>query len=256
MTGLLAVFRKEMAGFFVSPVAYCVIASFLFIFGFFFWANMSFMSLVSLQSMNNPMIAERINLTDIVVRPLLQNMGIVLLFVNPLLTMRVFAEEKKSGSIELLLTYPISDSAVVLGKFSASALLLLIMLLGTWPSMILLFAIGDPDIGNMVTGYLGLFLMGGAFVALGVFVSSLTENQIISAALTFGAALLFWVLSWSSTLAGDPWGTILRQLSILEHLESFYKGLITVSDVSFFVLFTGFFLFMTLRSLETHRWRG
>jgi ABC-2 type transport system permease protein len=256
MTGLLAVFRKEMAGFFVSPVAYCVIASFLFIFGFFFWANMSFMSLVSLQSMNNPMIAERINLTDIVVRPLLQNMGIVLLFVNPLLTMRVFAEEKKSGSIELLLTYPISDSAVVLGKFSASALLLLIMLLGTWPSMLLLFAIGDPDIGNMLTGYLGLFLMGGAFVALGVFVSSLTENQIISAAFTFGAALLFWVLSWSSTLAGDPWGTILRQLSILEHLESFYKGLITVSDVSFFVLFTGFFLFMTLRSLETHRWRG
>ena len=127
------------------------------------------MSLVSLQSMNNPMIAERINLTDIVVRPLLQNMGIVLLFVNPLLTMRVFAEEKKSGSIELLLTYPISDSAVVLGKFSASALLLLIMLLGTWPSMILLFAIGDPDIGNMVTGYLGLFLMGGGVYGPGCF---------------------------------------------------------------------------------------
>jgi hypothetical protein len=95
MTGFIAVFRKEMAGFFVSPVAYCVIASFLLIFGFFFWANMSFMSLVSLQAMNNPMIAERVNLTDIVVRPLLQNMGIVLLFVIPLLTMRVFAEEKK-----------------------------------------------------------------------------------------------------------------------------------------------------------------
>jgi ABC-2 type transport system permease protein len=245
-----------MAGFFVSPVAYCVIASFLFIFGFFFWANMSFMSLVSLQAMNNPMIAERINMTDIVVRPLLSNMGIVLLFVIPLLTMRVFAEEKKSGSIELLLTYPISDPAVVLGKFSASILLLAIMLLATWPSMLLLFAIGDPDIGNMFTGYLGLLLMGGAFMALGVFVSSLTENQIISGALTFVAALLFWVLSWSSTIVGEPWGPILRQLSILEHLESFYKGLINVSDLSFFILFTGFFLFMTLRSLETHRWRG
>ena len=256
MTGLIAVFRKEMAGFFVSPVAYCVIASFLLIFGFFFWANISFMSLVSLQAMNNPMIAERINLTDVVVRPLLQNMGIVLLFVIPLLTMRVFAEEKKSGSIELLLTYPISDVAAVLGKFFASALLLMIMLLATWPSMMLLFGIGDPDGGNMLSGYLGLFLMGSAFMALGVFVSSLTENQIISAALTFGAALIFWVLSWSSTLAGDPWGTVLRQLSILEHLESFYKGIISVSDVSFFLLFTGFFLFLTLRSLETHRWRG
>jgi ABC-2 type transport system permease protein len=256
MTGFTAVFRKEMAGFFVSPVAYCVIASFLIIFGFFFWANISFMSLVSLQAMNNPMIAERVNLTDIVVRPLLQNMGIVLLFVIPLLTMRVFAEEKKTGSVELLLTYPISDIAVVLGKFAATLLTFLIMLVATWPSMLLLFGIGDPDSGYIVTGYLGLFLMGGAFIALGVFISSLTENQIISAALTFGAALLCWVLSWSSTLAGDPWGTVLRQFSILEHLESFYKGLITVSDLTFFTLFMGFFLFMTLRSLETHRWRG
>jgi ABC-2 type transport system permease protein len=256
MTGLIAVFRKEMAGFFMSPVAYCVIASFLFVFGFFFWANISFMSMVSIQAMNNPAIAERINLTDVVVRPLLQNMGIVLLFVIPLLTMRVFSEEKKSGSMELLLTYPVSDAAIVLGKFSASALLLLIMLLATWPSMILLFGIGEPDAGNMLSGYLGLFLMGAAFMALGVFVSSLTENQIISAAVTFGAALLFWVLSWSSTIAGETWGTVLRQFSILEHLDSFYKGLMSVPDVSFFVLFTGFFIFMTLRSLETHRWRG
>lgn len=256
MTGLVAVFRKEMAGYFTSPVAYWVIACFLVICGFFFWANISFMSLVSLQAMNNPMIAERINLTDIVVRPLLQNMGIVLLFVIPLLTMRVFSEEKKSGSIELLLTYPISDPAVVLGKYFASTLLLLIMLAATFPSMLLLFAIGEPDPGSMFAGYLGLFFMGAAFIALGVFVSSLTENQIISASLTFGSALLFWILSWTSTILGEPWGALTKQLSILEHLDSFYKGLISLQDVTFFALFTAFFLFLTLRSLETHRWRG
>jgi ABC-2 type transport system permease protein len=256
MTGLVAVFRKEMAGYFTSPVAYWVIACFLVICGFFFWANISFMSMVSLQAMNNPMIAERINLTDVVVRPLLQNMGIVLLFVIPLLTMRVFSEEKKSGSIELLLTYPISDPAVVLGKYFASTLLLLIMLAATWPSMLLLFGIGEPDAGSMFTGYLGLFFMGAAFIALGIFVSSLTENQIISASLTFGSALLFWILSWTSTILGEPWGALTKQLSILEHLDSFYKGLISLPDVTFFALFTVFFLFLTLRSLETHRWRG
>ena len=256
MKGLYAIFRKETANFFVSPIAYAVIAIFLLVSGFFFWANVSFMSLVSLQAANNPMIAERINLTDVVIRPLVQNMSIVLLFVMPLLTMRLFSEEKKSGTIELLLTYPVTDLAILLGKFLASALLLIVMLAGTLPFVALLFGIGDPDPGTLLSGYLGLLLMGAAFMALGIFISSLTENQIIAAAVSFGSALLFWVLSWSSTLAGEKVGAVLRQLSILEHLESFNKGILALSDLSFFVLFIAFFLFLTLRSLETNRWRG
>jgi ABC-2 type transport system permease protein len=256
MKGLYAIFRKETANFFVSPIAYAVIAIFLLVSGFFFWANVSFMSLVSLQAANNPMIAERINLTDVVIRPLVQNMSIVLLFVMPLLTMRLFSEEKKSGTIELLLTYPVTDLAVLFGKFLAAALLLLVMLAGTLPFVVLLFAIGDPDPGTLLSGYLGLLLMGAAFMALGIFISSLTENQIIAATVSFGSALLFWVLSWSSTLSGEKVGAVLRQLSILEHLESFNKGILALSDLSFFILFIAFFLFLTLRSLETHRWRG
>jgi ABC-2 type transport system permease protein len=256
MIGLYAIFRKETANFFVSPIAYAVIAIFLLISGFFFWANVSFMSLVSLQAANNPMIAERINLTDVVIRPLVQNMSIVLLFVMPLLTMRLFSEEKKSGTIELLLTYPVTDLAILFGKFLAAALLLLVMLAGTLPFVVLLFGIGDPDPGTLLSGYLGLLLMGAAFMALGIFLSSLTENQIIAAAVSFGSALLFWVLSWSSTLSGEKVGAVLKQLSILEHLESFNKGILALSDLSFFVLFIAFFLFLTLRSLETHRWRG
>jgi len=256
MKGLYAIFRKETANFFVSPIAYAVIAIFLLVSGFFFWANVSFMSLVSLQAANNPMIADRINLTDVVIRPLVQNMSIVLLFVMPLLTMRLFSEEKKSGTIELLLTYPVTDLAILFGKFLAAALLLLVMLAGTLPFVVLLFGIGDPDPGTLLSGYLGLLLMGAAFMALGIFLSSLTENQIIAAAVSFGSALLFWVLSWSSTLSGEKVGAVLKQLSILEHLESFNKGILALSDLSFFVLFIAFFLFLTLRSLETNRWRG
>jgi ABC-2 type transport system permease protein len=256
MHGFLAVFRKEISNFFVSPIAYSVIAIFSLVSGFFFWANVSFMSLVSLQAASNPMIAQRINLTDIVIRPLTQNMAIILLFVMPLLTMRLFSEEKKSGTMELLLTYPIDDKAFVFGKFLASVTLLLIMLVGAFSFPILLASVAQPDFGVILSSYLGLFLMGAAFMALGTFISSLTENQIVAAAITFGAAILFWVLSWTSSLVGQSTGTVLRQLSILEHLESFNKGILSAPDVSFFILFIAFFVFLCLRSLETHRWRG
>ena len=256
MHGFLAVFRKEISNFFVSPIAYSVMAIFSLVSGFFFWANVSFMSLVSLQAASNPMIAQRINLTDIVIRPLTQNMAIILLFVMPLLTMRLFSEEKKSGTMELLLTYPIDDKAFVFGKFLASVALLLIMLVGAFSFPILLASVAQPDFGVILSSYLGLFLMGAAFMALGTFISSLTENQIVAAAITFGAAILFWVLSWTSSLVGQSTGTLLRQLSILEHLESFNKGILSAPDLSFFILFIAFFVFLCLRSLETHRWRG
>ncbi|HMK37485.1 MAG TPA: ABC transporter permease [Desulfomonilaceae bacterium] len=256
MSGFYAVFRKETANFFVSPIAYAVLTIFLLISGFIFWANVSYMSVISLQAASNPMIGERINITDFVVRPLMQNMGFILLFVMPLITMRVFSEEKKSGCIELLLTYPLTDMAVLAGKFLSVILLLLIILAGTLPMMFLLFGLSQPDPGTIASGYLGLILMGSSFLALGMFISSLTENQIVAAAGSFGAALLFWILGWSSMLTGEHVGAVLKQLAILEHLESFNKGVIALSDLSFFVLFTAFFLFLTLRSLETHRWRG
>jgi len=256
MSGWYAVFRKEIANFFVSPIAYAVIACFLLISGFFFWANVSLMSLVSLQAANNPMIAQRINMTDIIIRPLAQNMSIILLFLMPLITMRLFSEEKKSGSIELLMTYPITDSGVVFGKFLAAACVLVVMLASSVTFPLLLLMVGEPDVGTLTGGYVGILLMGIAFVALGMFLSTLSENQIISAAISFGAALLFWVMSWITSFAGETWGYVIRQLSILEHIDSFQKGILALSDMAFFVFFAAFFLFLTLRSLETYRWRG
>jgi ABC-2 type transport system permease protein len=256
MHGFYAVFRKETANFFTSPIAYAVIGCFLLISGFFFWANISFLSLVSMQAASNPMLSQRINMTDVVLRPLAQNMGIVLLFVTPLVTMRLFSEEKRSGTIELLLTYPLGDLGVILGKYLAALFLLAVMLAGTLPAVWLMFKFGPPDLGPLLGGYLGLFLMGAAFISLGMFISSLTENQIVAAAVSFGAALLFWILSWTATFTGDATGAVIRQLSILEHLEALNKGLIALSDVTFFLLFIAFFLFMTARSVEASRWRG
>jgi ABC-2 type transport system permease protein len=174
----------------------------------------------------------------------------------PLLTMRVFSEEKKTGSIELLLTYPISDWAVVLGKFGAIKMMILAILVSTVPSILLLFGITSPDIGSIITGYLGLILLGASLGALGIFISSLTENQIVAAAITFAAVLFFKILSWGAALADETVGSFLKHLSISEHLDSFNKGIISLPDLSYFILFTVFFLFMTLRSLETYRWRG
>jgi ABC-2 type transport system permease protein len=256
MTGWIAVFRKEAANFFVSPIAYCVIAIFLAISGLFFFAYVSFMSQVSLQAMSNPMFAERINLTDVVFRPVVSSMSVILLFVAPLLTMRLFSEEKRSGTIELLLTYPVTDAGVLTGKFLAALMVLGLMLIGTATYPLLLLSVGKLDSGIVLTAYLGLLLLGTAFIAMGTFISSLTENQIIAAVIAFGAALIFWVISHMGSITGEPVASVLRQLSIIEHQESFHKGILSSADLSYFILFTAFFLFLTLRSLETHRWRG
>lgn len=256
MNGLLAIFRKEMSNFFVSPIAYTVISCFLIIAGFFFWANVSLLSLVSLQAANDPSISSRINLTDVVIRPLVQNMSIILLFLVPLLTMRLFSEERKTGTIELLLTYPINDLGIVLGKFLAAVSVFLIMIACTLSFAFIMLTLGTFDIGVFLSSYLGLILMGSSFIALGVFISSVTENQIVAAAISFGAALMFWIISWTSSFTGQTLGAIIRQTSIIERLDSFLKGVITLSDVTYFVFFTAFFLFLSFRSIETQRWRG
>ncbi|MEW6351408.1 MAG: ABC transporter permease subunit [Thermodesulfobacteriota bacterium] len=256
MKGWYAVFHKEVANFFVSPIAYVVAVMFLVISGFFFWSNISLMSFYSMKAAQNPMLAERITMTNFVTRPLIQNMAIVLLFVIPLLTMRLFAEERRSGCIELLLTYPISDTGILVGKFLATLLLFLAMMAGTCTYPLIMASLGSPDWGPLVSGVLGLFLMAAGFVALGMFISSLTENQIVAGAITFGTALMFWVMSWIATFTGETTAEVIRQFSLLEHLDTFTKGVISLSDVTYFVWFTAFFLFLTLRSLEANRWRG
>jgi len=174
----------------------------------------------------------------------------------PLLTMRLFSEEKKSGTIELLLTYPVTDMEVLLGKFLACMAVFTIMIALTVLYPILIIAFGQPEAGPIITGYIGLFFVGASFVSLGIFASSLTENQIIAATVAFGLLLLFWMISFSASLAGPIVGDILSYISMTTHLEGFAKGVIDTEDVVYYLIFITLFLFLTLRILESKKWRG
>jgi len=256
MSSFWPIFKRELRAYFVSPIAYVVMVMFLIIAGYFFYSSFAFFNFIGFQAMSNPMMARNLNVTEGVLRPLYGNLGVILLFLMPLLTMRLFAEEKKQGTIELLLTYPVRDWAAVLAKFAAclTVYTLMLALTGLYPLLLIIFS--RPEVGPILAGYLGLFLLGAAFIALGALASSLTENQIVAAALSFGFLLLFWVIGWSAQFASGPLGQVLSHLSLLDHFDSFPKGVIDTKDVIFYLNFMVFCLFLTLRSLESHRWRG
>jgi ABC-2 type transport system permease protein len=251
-----AIFKKEMRLYFTSPVAWVVFTIFLLIAGYFFYSIFAFFTLASMQSAMNPQMGRDLNVTDSVMRPLFSNISVILLLLMPLVTMRLFAEERRAGTIELLLTYPVRDGAVLAGKYLSAPALYAIMIALTllYPGIVVYFA--RLEWGPILTGYLGLLLMGATFIAVGVFASSLTENQIVAAITTFGVLLIFWILGWSADYAGGTAGKVLQFLSILEHNDSFSKGVLDTKDVLYYLNFTVLALFLTLRSLEARRWKG
>jgi ABC-2 type transport system permease protein len=239
------IYKKEMRLYFTSPIAWVILTIFLLIAGYFFYSIFAFFTLASMQSAMNPAL-----------RPLFSNISVILLLLMPLVTMRLFAEERRAGTIELLLTYPVRDGAVLVGKYLSALTLYAVMLAFTlaYPALVVYFA--RLEWGPLLTGYLGLLLMGSTFLAVGILASSLTENQIVASIITFGILLLFWVIGWSADYAGGGWGRVLSHLSMLEHFDSFSKGVLDTKDVLYYVNFTILALFLTLRSLEARRWRG
>jgi ABC-2 type transport system permease protein len=253
------VLKKELDAYFNSFVAYAVIAMFLLITGYFFYNLLSTFSVISFQAQANPMLAKQYNLLNInetVVRPLFGNISIVMLMMTPLLTMRLLAEERKSGAMELLLTYPLQDIEVVTGKFLACFAVFATMVASTVVCPIILITYGSPETMPIMTGYLGLFLLGAAFISLGLFTSSLTENQIVAASISFAILFCFWLMSYSSVFLSPDIGRIVSYLSITDHLQSLAKGVLDTEDIIYYFNFTILFLFLTLRSLESKRWRG
>jgi ABC-2 type transport system permease protein len=204
----------------------------------------------------NPQMGRDLNVTDAVLRPLFSNVSVILLLLIPLVTMRLFAEERRSGTIELLLTYPVRDGAVLVGKYLAAFTMYGVMLAGTLAYPIMLLSFTRVEWGPLLTGYLGLLLMGAMFLAVGLFASSLTENQVVAAIITFGVLLMFWIIGWTAEFAGGPLGTVLTHLSILEHNDTFAKGVLDTKDIIYYVNFTALALFLALRSLESRRWSG
>ena len=252
----LPVFKKEMRLYFGSSVAYVVFTFFLLISGWFFSQIFLFYSDASMRSFMQPQFGQNLNVIENVMRPLFTNMSVVLLFFIPMLTMRLFAEEKRSGTIELLLTYPVRDGEVLAGKYLASlalfALLLALTLL--YPALVAYFT--RVEWGPIFTGYLGLLLTGAVFLAVGVLVSSLTENQIVAGFGTFGILLAFWIVGWGAEFAGGTLRGVLQYLSIGDHLDGFTRGLIDTKDLIYYASGVVLPLFLTLRSLDAKRWKG
>jgi ABC-2 type transport system permease protein len=203
-----------------------------------------------------PQFGQNLNIADSVMRPLFNNMAVVFLFLVPMLTMRLFAEEKRSGTMELLLTYPVRDSEVLAGKFLAAGALYAILLTLTllYPGLVAYFA--RVEWGPMLTSYLGLLLIGATFLAVGLLISSLTENQIVAGFGTFGVLLALWVVGWGADSAGGTLRTVLQYLSVIDHLDSFTRGLVDTKDVVYYASIMVLALYLTLRSLESKRWRG
>jgi ABC-2 type transport system permease protein len=190
------------------------------------------------------------------IRPLLSNASVLVLFLLPMVTMRTYSEEKRSGTIELLMTSPLTDFEIVMGKFIGAVGLYLALLAVTLLYMLVLFMYGEPELLPLLTGYLGLLLLGSCFIAMGLFISSLTKNQVVAGVATFVMALLFWIINWPADSAGPTMGAVLRYLSITEHFDDFGKGVIDTTHVVFYLSFIAFGLYLTLKSVDTDRWRG
>jgi ABC-2 type transport system permease protein len=251
---VLAIAGRELRAYFASPIAYFVVGFFAFLFGWFFW---SYLVVFAEQSMRVSQFGGgTVNVNQQMIRPLLLNTSVVVLFFLPMITMRTFSEEKRSGTFELLLTSPLTDAQIVLGKFLGALTLYALMLLVTLLSLGLLFAYGSPEWRQVATSYLGLLLMGGAFISVGLFFSSLTRNQIVAIVLTFATLLFLWVINWVADQAGPTLRTVVGALSITDRFDDFSKGLVDTKHVVYYLSFITFGLFLTAKSVDSERWRG
>lgn len=256
MNGFGAVYRKELYSLFASPIFYVVAFTFLLISGYFFYSNIGYYNLVSFQASQDPLMARQLNLSEMVLRPFFLNVSVVLLLISPLLTMRLYAEERKIGTLDLLFTYPITDRAMVLAKFAAVMTAFVAILAGTLPGIVLLGTFSSLNWKAVFSCYLGMFLLGGSFLSLGTFTSSLTQNQIIAAVLSFGALLMFWIIGWIKSFIDPGLAGFVDYLSVTNHFDSFTKGVLDSRDLVYYLLFVLLFLFLTLRQMESYRWRG
>jgi ABC-2 type transport system permease protein len=254
MRNALAIAGKELRGYFASPIGWVINGLFALIFGWFFYTYLEYFVQNSMQAQMGQGGPMNINMS--LIRPLFSNATVIILFVLPSITMRTYSEEKRSGTIELLLTSPVTDWEIIIGKFLGAMGLYCTMLLATMIYMLILFAYGQPEWRPLVAGYIGLVLMGGCFISMGLFISSLTKNQIIAGIGTFIAGLMFWVINWLGDNASPMTRDILSYLSITEHFDDFAKGVIDTKHLIFYFSFITFGLFLTSKSVDTERWKG
>jgi ABC-2 type transport system permease protein len=252
---VLTICRRELYAYFVSPIAWVLLAIFAVLSGVFTYIiSLSFIRAgfeSQLSGQSFPM-----NVNEQVIAPLFSNIAVISLFLIPLISMRLFAEEKRQGTIELLVTSPITDLEIILGKWLSAVIMfgaLMIVLLADYS---FLFLYGNPDWKPVASGFLGVILQAACLLALGTFISSLTKNQIIAGAIGFALALVLWILNWTTSFGNTETVQFLNYLSVVSHLDSFTRGVIDSKDIIYYcsMIFLG--LFLTSRSLESMRWRA
>ena len=237
MKNTSAIAWREIKTYFTSPMAYIIMAVYTAIAAYYFVTSISGV------------------LPEATIRGFLIPSTLIFSLLSPLITMRLLAEEQKLGTLELLMTAPLKEYEIVLGKFIASLLTLISTLVPTVYLVMLLVMFGSPDLGPIFTGYLGLILFGRATLSLGLFASSLSPNQIVGAVLAMGVLIILSVIDLASNYVGGIFVTLVDQVSITNHFEDFSRGIIDTHDVVYYLLFTSFLLFLTIRSLESRRWR-
>jgi ABC-2 type transport system permease protein len=236
MANTFAIARRELASYYGSFLFYVITAAFLVITGFFFAINVAYSRSAT-------------------VAPLFQTTYTIMLLIAPVLTMRLLAEEQRTGTLELLLTSPVRDVELVLGKFLGGLGLLVSMLVLTGFYPLLLALYGNPDRGGIVGGYLGALLFGGSAVAIGLLTSSTTANQIVAAVVSFAVLLILWVIDGVGGVFGGSLSQITSYLAVYTHFTDMTRGIIDTKDVVYFLSLIVGSLFLTTRSIESRRWR-
>ncbi len=252
-----AIVEKEWRHYFGSPIAWVALFVWTLLFGIFFAFGLSFFVRQSAMTAQQE-FGPKLSLNEYVIRPVFHNMAVVALFLAPMLTMRLFAEEKRQGTIELLATSPITDLQVVLGKFFAAVGLYALMILAGLLDLTMLwhYSSTPPEWKPVLTGFLALLLFGSCFLALGTFLSTLTKNQIVAGILSFCLFLGIWTLGWADDPTNGPVMKIVAYLGVTNHMEEMVKGVLDLKDVVFYLSFIGFGLFLAHQSVASQRWRA
>jgi ABC-2 type transport system permease protein len=261
MRNFFAILKKELHSLFTSPIAYVVLAVFFVVTGYFFFIITSNIISFAMQQMFRAQqfggSMPPLDVTSMITENYFGILSTILLFMIPMITMSVFAEEKKRGTIELLFTSPITNAQLILGKFGAVVVVLAIMLVPTVLNLILLYDYSDPKppLAPILSGYVGAFLLGSSLLALGLFISSLTENQIVAAVLTWGVFIVLWVIDSIAGTGSTAANQVLGYLSVLNHYQDFSRGILDSQHVVFYLsaMFLG--LFLTSVSLGSVKWR-
>src|SRR5215203_340614 len=253
MRNVVAIADKELRSYFASPIGYVLVGFFALLFGYFFYVYLGFFIRSSEQMQ---MGGGSPNVNQHMISGLLQNAAVIILFTLPMITMRTYAEEKRSGTIELLLTSPLTDMQIIPGKFIGAMGLYASMLAVTLIYIAILFLLGKPEWRPIATGYLGLLLMGGCFISVGLLISSLTKNQIVAGFMTFVVFLMLWVINWIGESSSTTTRELVNYLSVTEHLNDFVRGILDTKHVVYYLSFITFGLFLTAKSVDSERWRG